>query len=309
MKGKAMKWRIDDDTVAIIFGNHMWGNSRKASLPTLIAKKGGGVLGDESQKRLKLTKQLIVSNEYDRVRNFMAEVKQWVVNRSVPSFFRDGCFLFKIGMVETVDEYLNNQRVLLDAVVDSLVAAYPTRISEAKGILEPDGLFNANDYPTADELRGAFYWDYQWVSFVVPEGLPDGIREAAIERMSNMWEESALCITSALREGFKELITHAVDKLQIGSDGKPKVFRDTFVPNIQEFLETFANRNVTNDAELAALVEKARYIIGGVDDSQVLRDNMGMRTVVRNEFERIKTAMDGMVVDRPRRKFNLREGE
>jgi hypothetical protein len=264
---------------------------------------------DAAAKRMKLSTKLIVSEEYDRVCNFMAETKQWVVARSVPSFFRDGCFLLRVSMVEEVNTYLVNQSALLEAVVDALAYYYPQRQEEARVILEPDGMYDPNDYPSVDELKRSFYWDYMWVTFSVPKGIPEEIRQAEIIKAQNMWEESANCITMALRESFKALITHAVDKLQVGPDGKPKVFRDTMLPNIKEFLETFHNRNVTNDEELAALVEKAQYIVGGVEESQVLRDNMGMRRLVKHTFEQIQGELDSMVVNKPRRKFALSDEE
>jgi hypothetical protein len=304
------QFKISDDTVALIFGIHKWGNSRSANLPALMKARNATLPESAEAKRLKLSKQLLVSTEYDRIGNFMTGVKEWIAGRSVPSFFRDGCFLFNLNMVTVVDVYLNEQKPILQSVIDEFMKVYPTKINEAKAILEPDGQFNVGDYPMPEDLRSSFYWDYQWVSFVVPEGLPTAIREQAVAKMQNMWDDAAVSITSALREGFGALVTHAIDKLTPAEDGKRKVIRDTFVPNLMEFLDTFNNRNVTNDIELQVLVNRARTVMSGIDSTKELKDNAAVQKVIRREFEKISKTMETMIVDKPRRSFNFdEEGE
>jgi hypothetical protein len=301
------QFKLNDDTVALVFGIHKWGNSRSANLPALMKARNATLPESAEAKRLKLSKQLLVSTEYDRIGNFMTGVKSWIASRSVPSFFREGCFLFRLNMVGTVDRYLTEQQAALKEVVEEFMKVYPVKIVEAKAILSPDNQFNSGDYPMPDELRESFYWDYQWVSFVIPEGLPAGIKEQAMEKMQNMWDDAAVSITSALREGFGQLITHAVDKLTPAEDGKRKVIRDTFVPNLMEFLTTFSNRNVVNDVELQTLVNRARTVMSGVDTTKELKDNVAVQKVIRREFEKIGKVMETMVVAAPRRRFNFDE--
>jgi hypothetical protein len=80
---------------------------------------------------------------------------------------------------------------------------------------------------------------------------------------------------------------------------KKKVFKDSFVPNIQEFIDTFGVRNLTNDAELGVLVEQARNIIAGVDN-QALRDDEGLREKVNRQFEQVRAQLDTMICRAPR---------
>lgn len=230
------------------------------------------------------------------------------MQHSVPSFFRDGCYLFSLDGVEETEAFLSNQLPLIQAKIATLQSVYDVRIEEARQILSVDGLFDLAEYPTHDELPTMFGWDYQWVAFTVPEGLPPGIREQAIRNMENMWEESAVSIRSALREGFRELVTHAVEKLAPSQDGKRKVMRETFVANFNTFLETFNNRNLTNDDELAKLVQKAQDVMYGITSTGQLKSE-AVKRVIRNELLKVQTMAGDMVIDRPRRRLNLREDE
>lgn len=289
------KFQIDKDVVAFIFSISQWGNRR-------VADKGQIESGAD-KSMLHLTKHLIDSKEYKAIGTFLYDTKSWVVARSVPSFFRDDCYLFRLNTVQMVEEYLKTRQQGLRDVVEAFLNIYPNQIEEARTRLA--GQFSDTDYPAIEELRNMFYWSYQWVAFNVPDGLPESVKQAEMAKMQNMWDEAALSITSALREGFSSLISHAIDKLKPDPDGKVKIFRDTLVTNILEFLETFNLRNVTSDIELQQLVEKARLVIAGVEKAQDLRDNEGLREVVRGQFSEIAAQLDTMVVKRPKRKLDI----
>ena len=58
-----------------------------------------------------------------------------------------------------------------------------------------------------------------------------------------------------------ELVQHLVERLQPGADGKPKVFRDSLVRGMEEWLSDFSARNLAQDGELSSLVERARELL------------------------------------------------
>ena len=109
-------------------------------------------------------------------------------------------------------------------------------------------------------------------------------------------------IREALRESFSGLISNATARLKVSNDGKKKVFRDSLVTNLQEFLDIFERRDLTNDTALNKLVVKAKNVMGNVGDAQELRDNLGMRKTVRDTFEQIeKTMADNVMVKKSRK--------
>jgi hypothetical protein len=93
-----------------------------------------------------------------------------------------------------------------------------------------------------------------------------------------------------------------VERLTPGDDGRPKVFRDSLVSNLADFLETFEARNLANNADLAAHVATARQLLSGLTPDR-LRTSQGAREVLAERFGALKTALDATLIDAPRRKF------
>ena len=65
-------------------------------------------------------------------------------------------------------------------------------------------------------------------------------------------------------------------------------------------LDRFRELNVRSNEQLDSLVQDAQRVIRGVEP-QTLRDNAGLRQHVALELSRVQSALDGMLVDRPRR--------
>lgn len=295
MEGR--KWKIDSNTVALIFSTRTWGVERQADKRLIET--------DADKNYLRLSKKLIDSREYDSINEYIRQTKNWLLMRSVPSFFRSGCYLLRLDAVPRVETYLADRAALLPALVDRLLAVLDERIEGARVNLGSQ--FNARDYPSREQLRGSFGWSYQWIAFNVPQGLPPSVYKAEMDKISNMWEESAIAITDALRTGFSKLISHAVERLTPGPDGKPKKIYDTLIGNVQDFIATFRDRNVTNDSELETLVQKAQAVLIGVDNSQVIRDNEALRQAVQAGFAEIQVQIDSMIGTAKSRQFDFDE--
>lgn len=69
-----------------------------------------------------------------------------------------------------------------------------------------------------------------------------------------------------------------------------------------EFFDRFRTLNVRSNDQLDALVEQARRVVGGVE-AQTLRDNDGLRRHVATHLSQVQSVLDGMMVDRPRRRI------
>ena len=72
------------------------------------------------------------------------------------------------------------------------------------------------------------------------------------------------------------------------------------------FFDLFNAKNITGDAELEALVNRARSVLNG-KTTEDLKKNKNIRSVVKSEIEGIKTAMKSMVVEKQSRSFDFDE--
>ncbi len=105
---------------------------------------------------------------------------------------------------------------------------------------------------------------------------------------------------------MKDLVDHLIERLQPGEDGKRKKFHASNVQNISTFLDNFQIRNVTDDAELAQLVEVSKQLLSGVSPDD-LRKNEVDRECLTKGFGKVKEFLDTMVETAGSRKIVLEE--
>jgi hypothetical protein len=116
------------------------------------------------------------------------------------------------------------------------------------------------------------------------------------------WQTAIEESTATLAAGFSDLVSHMVERLTPGQDGRPKIFRDSLVSNLAEFLETFEMRNLAGNTDLAEHVATARQLLAGVTPDRVRR-SQGMREALAERFSELKAALDATLIAAPRRKF------
>jgi len=273
-----------------------WGNRRKADISLIET--------DADKRRLGLSKQLIQAEEYDAIKSYFGELRQWIYARTVPSFFKDGFQLASLEAVETIEarmrKALNDD---LPPLVNALVKEYPGKVALAE--LALGSQFRNSDYPTSTELAQQFGITWNWIAFTTPEALPPELRAAEEEKMKKQISDAGEQIIDAMRTALAELIAHAVEKLTPGPDGKPKIFRDSLIGNITDFIETFPSRNFMGDADLAALVTKAKTVLEGAGDPDRLRKFSSVREQTAAAFKEIQGTLDTMIETRKARQFDL----
>lgn len=281
------------------------GNSRKGDIQKVEV--------DADKRRLRLGKQLLVSPEFDAIREYQRQTYNWCIARSNPSCFKKGFYLVKKEMVPQFEDVLREaQAKVRDELVPAFQRAYPGQVDEARIAL--NGQFREKDYPAVDQLPGLFGLDWNWVAFAVPDDLPEDLRKAEETKLQKKFEEAEVQIVAALREGFQTLVDHALDKLKTPPGEKPKQFKESLVTNIKDFIETFSARNLLNDRDLENLVEQARNVLTGVNPedldagkARISESALNAREALAAKFEPIKTVLDGMIVNTPSRKFEFDE--
>jgi hypothetical protein len=102
------------------------------------------------------------------------------------------------------------------------------------------------------------------------------------------------------------MVNHMVEKLKPDTDGKAKIFRESSIEKLSDFLSTFETRNITNDVQMKILVDKAKNLIGKAD-AGMLREDKTVRDYVRHGFETIKCLLDPMVANKPHRSIRVED--
>lgn len=264
---------------------------------------------DADKAMISVNKQLLDSKQLKAIVTIDGEIRQFIVRRCLPcSFLKSGMYLVPVTKVEEIDEALAVFEAKRLSLIEDFVAAYPGLVLAAQTTLR--SVFNPGEYyQSSAQVRKQFTMEWRYVTFGTPSGLA-GISKALYDREKEKAEsklqEAAGVVQDALREAMAKLVDHMVDRIKPGENGKPRVFKDSLIKNLTEFLDAFAARNLTNDDQLANLVSRAREIMSGVDANS-LRKSDGVRDTVAKGFAELQQSLEGMVIDRPTRKITLDE--
>jgi hypothetical protein len=291
--------RLFSRAVALVLNCSQLGTVRKRPTSSV------DTLGADA-RRVKVSASIMESKTIDAIGSWLNETRREIAARSTPSvMFKSGVYLLGINLINESDEYLIKRRDGLADLVRKLENEYETIKADAQRELGP-GMFRATDYPPIETLAGKIGISWAYISVDAPATLAEvskTIMRREQEKAAATWRDALEEASAVLRAGFRELIGHMVEKLEPGDDGKRRIFRDSLVGNVREFLRTFPDRNLGDDAELAALAAEAGNILAGVDAAS-LRDDDSLRESVARGMATIKAKLDEAITDAPQRRYS-----
>jgi hypothetical protein len=220
-------------------------------------------------------------------------------------FPEPGIRLIRQDDVTVFDVRMNSLRAELGDAVKELDEHFVELKGAARARL--GRLFNATDYP--DSLVGLFQVEHDFPSVDAPEYLRELSPELFHQeqaRVAARFEEAVRLAEEAFTAEFAKVVGHLTERLGGTEDGKPKVFRDSVVENVSEFFARFRTLSVRSNDQLDELVEQAQRIVRGLEPQQ-LRDNGQLRQQVVTQLSGVQSVLDGLMVDRPRRRI-IRSG-
>lgn len=285
-------------TIFVKVGFGSIGNSRKVS--------GAEVLETDADKSfLKVSKTLLDSPELDAIKRADGKMREWLYNTCLP--FDMGIMLLPIGLVETAETRMKEYQQERQVLVENFIAAYPALCEAAAKQL--GSLYKASEYPTVSDIKAKFVFKWQYTTFSVPGSLKNisqALFESEKEKAAKTMQAASEEITALMRETMLKLVSHLQNRLSPGDEGKPKILRESAVNNLMEFLNSFDMRNVTNDADLAAQVKKARELVSGTS-AGALRNSDTLKTQVLSGLDGIMDSLTGLVEEKAGRKFRDEE--
>lgn len=199
-----------------------------------------------------------------------------------------------VRVMEGSRDELHEAEHNLDAVFDEIRADARKRLGR---------LYEPSDYPA--EVTGLFEVSWDFPSVDPPAyllRLSPEIYQQEQARVTQRFEEAVRLAEQAFVGEFAKLVSHLTERLVTGEGGQPKVFRDSVVSNLGEFFARFRSLNVHSNPELDQLVERAQQLVRGVQPQQ-LRDDNDLRRHVATQLSQVQASLDGMLVDRPRRRI------
>jgi hypothetical protein len=293
------------------------GQDQSLSRSTVILQIKFGLLGDSrkvsssqvevdtDKQLLRIAKKILVSAEFEAIRQLDRKAKKYLEGVCVP--FETGTRFVALLLIEEVDRKLHEFAAERADLVERFLDIYPALCESMSERLRV--LHNPTDYPPVDIVKARFYFTWRYLSYGVPgqlKTISGRIWQEEREKAAEHFAEAQTEAQTLLRESMAELVSHMVERLETSDNGKPKVFKKSTVANLSEFLATFDFRNIANDSELKGQVDKARALLAGVTAEEI-RNTADLRFRLKAGMSEIAAKLDTMMVAMPRRKFRLED--
>lgn len=179
-------------------------------------------------------------------------------------------------------EYQNEFYTMLD----KFLGVYDWAVIQAETTL--GDMFNKNDYPTADTLRGKFNWRLSYIpmpdagDFRVDIGneQADAIREQCAEYYSTMFHQ-------AIQE-IAEPLKNMSERLDYSNGEDKKVFRDTLVSNVVTAIDLLG---VTTDPKFVKIKKELDHAFTGITPD-ALREDPYLRRTTKQAVDNAIASLD-----------------
>ena len=264
---------------------------------------------------IKVHKRLLKSPELNELSKLDAQIRKFIYSRILkPGTFGSGIYFLGLALAKDFEAQMRLFKDQRQALVDTICLRYDRLISEDKEKLsavkvgdQAVDCFNDSDYPPVETVRKRFEMTWQYLALIPPkslEAVSEDLYLQAKDQMQKEIEDATEAVRYALRAEVKQFVDWCIERLNPNAPGQKKVITTKMTNRVTEFLELFSGRDITNDFELKALVDKARVIMMGVT-AEGLRASEDLRTTLKSGFGDIKSILDTWVIDQADRAIEV----
>lgn len=259
------------------------------------------ILATEADKnRFRVTKQIFDAKEVKDIQKIDTSIRNYIGRTALPSPFKEGVYALPIGLLEKVDDKMEEFAKERREAVEALKLVFAEIKDEARTKLGSH--FNERDY--AIDFDSAYRLEWQYVSLAAPEvvkGIDGRLYTREQERLQRQWNEAITEMRDALRLGLSELVNDLVTRLTASADGDKKVKPSHLLQRFEEFLSTFQARNVTGDEELADLAQQARNLLNGVDTKRLV-ESKNLQQQIAQDFKKVQVTLNKLELESKNRR-------
>lgn len=254
-----------------------------------------------SSEWLRASKKLVDPEALKPIVKVINKARSYVTSVSLPFPIKGMEFVPK-EMITRVDDKLTEFKTDFNHQVQVFVESYDQLREVAMVHLAE--LFNEMEYPLDIRSKFAFIW--RFIILDVPDGstsiLAPEVYEREKEKFVQTMEQARELAIISLREEFAGMVERITERFSgNGKNGDSKIFKNGTVNNFYEYFETFKERNIFKDKDLAELVEQAKSILGG-RSAEDIRSNEHLKERIKDGMQGVEKSI-GEILSMPRRKI------
>ena len=179
-------------------------------------------------------------------------------------------------------------QAIFDTEVSRFLASYDSYVDQAR--IRLNGMFNAKDYPRADQITNAFKFSVDVSPLPEAADFRVSIGDAEAARIrADIQARNDAAHAAGDRDLWNRLhtaVSHVAEKL-----GDPEaIFRDSLIENVRELCDLLPRLNVTGDPELDRLAREANSKLTAAGPKW-LRESPDKRAQTAQEARAILDAM------------------
>jgi hypothetical protein len=273
----------------------VWGATRKIK-PEQITDMA------VSNEWLRASKKLVDPEALKPINKVHNKARSYISGASLPFPIKGMEFVPK-EMIARVDDRLTEFKSDFDRTVETFMQNYDQLRELAMVHLGP--LFNEMEYPLNVRSKFALIW--RFIILDVPNGntaiLAPEVYQREKEKFVQTMEQARELAIRSLREEFAGMVERITERFSNGPNGDCKIFKNGTVNNFYEYFETFKERNIFKDTELAELVDRAKSILDG-QSAESIRSDESIKDRIRNGMQDVEMAMAD-IFTMPRRKITM----
>ena len=273
----------------------IWTASKKVATGTVN-------LGETDETLFRVNKDLIERSALKPLRQVSQKASDILQNRALPFNIR-GVYYIPNGLITSVIESIREYEFSFTSRVEEFCERYSQYRDQAR--LRLNSHFRDSDYPSTDKIRQKFKWNLQMMAFSAPDSLQSvssEMYEEANRRFHQEIEDFKDNSVTLLRHKFSELVSHIVERLTPDEDGNKKIFRNSMVGNLKDFLNDFEALNLTNDHELAEQVSRTRNLVEGISPED-LRVSTRLSQMITQNIAQVQETVANLIENAPKRRI------
>ena len=262
-----------------------------------------GVETKDTSSEVRSRKRTVKSDSLKKMSQLRYKIRTMLRHNSLNSLFRPGVYCIPLENIEQVNAVLMEATTELAEIRQQLKDEWPLVIADAQERLGK--FFDPRDYDQPDHAAKELKLEFRYVPIAhtphILKGVAAEVYQADLERSKEQAENELEAFRAHLREALLEVIQN-MRKTLTKPDGEKRVFGQRFFKRLDEFLNTFSTLNLSDDGEMAAVVDQLRTVAAG-SDPDTLKTSDANQLALDKELATISVSLEAMVEEG--RAFNL----
>lgn len=302
----------------------------RGRLRTTKRISSSSIQSDADPDILHVSKDIMESDKLDAIGQLFTKSSNFLSKICLPGPFKSGMYLLPVRLIDSTLKQLELDKAELVTLLADFMAFYEAAHQfaqadevEATVMLDANpglaqfaaskaqlgSLWNPLDYPTPDQVRARFFFEFSVMEMQTPgklKAISKELYQRELEKIQNVWEGATEKISGVLMEEFQKLTSNLAERLTTGEDGKQKSLRASTIQKMNDWFSLFDARNLASDEQLAAMVGKARRLVNGID-LETIKEDVAARAELSGGFQGLVEEINQAVIDRPARRMDFTE--